>query len=137
MGSCSKKPVRTDVRPDKSLHTEDHSALPKLDVPAASRKQEVFVASRKQEVSAALQSPGAKYAVEAGSEPEELIRHYENQADLMSRYQLPPEDKQAEGKKKKSMIVFAQRAPVAAADQEEGSFESSDSVAEGVVGTVH
>jgi hypothetical protein len=26
---------------------------------------------------------------------------------------------------------------VAAADQEEGSFESSDSVAEGVVGTVH
>lgn len=131
MGSCSKKPVRTDVRPDKSLHTEDPS------VPAAARKHESSATPRKPEVKAAVQSPGAKYAVEAGSEPEELIRHYENQADLLSRYQLPPEDKQAEGKKKKSMIVFAQRAPVAAADQEEGSFESSDSVAEGVVGTVH
>lgn len=115
MGSCSKKPVRTDIRPEKTLHTED-SVPPKRDLPAQSR------------------SPGAKYAVEEAAEPEELIRHYENQADLLSRYERPAEK---EVGKKKSMIVFAQRAPVPVVDREEGSFESAESLAEGVVGTVH
>ena len=118
MGSCSKKPVRTDVRPDKTLYTEEPIPA-KRDLPAQSR------------------SPGAKYVVEEAAEPEELIRHYENQADLLSRYQLPAEKKEVEGRKKKSMIVFAQRAPVPMAEKEESSFESSGSVAEGVVGTVH
>ena len=108
MGSCSKKPTRTDIRPDKPQLTEE-SAVSNL-------------------------PSQAKY--ELPSKAPDLIPHYEDRADLLSRYQIPAAEKPPVTKKK-SLIVFPQTPIPPVLEKDEDSFESCQSLAEGVIGTVH
>ena len=146
MGACSKKLSKRDsrylvkptsdlrVRTEESNH-QSSSRLPKPVPEEPSPHQDTETTPQVQPVSHSLPKPVPEYSDEPPDPP--LIRHYEDQNELLKRYNLSPEDDRNPHKKKSMIVQKSMAVAVVDVRNEEDSFESSGSVAEGVVGTVH